>query len=223
LRLKSQELDQIQTFEKKLGSPYKRKSIAENPMLLKLFPSIKEEHTSEQEMTPPNDGPVSNFTKLAKAKMSQFVDSKEGSMSYTQKHKRKDVISKFFVATSNPKIIKKLFLYQLKKTLLSAKKEQFIKSTLSISDSNSMSPFTPHSQRTLPGSYEIFANFSQINYIQIDNVTKYDFQNVKVGNYMIFKNIILGKGSFSTVYLAKHVNTNKDYVSIPNPGHKSYR
>jgi hypothetical protein len=222
LHLKTQELEQIQTFEKKLASPFKRKSNAENIMLMNIFPSIKEEYTIEHETSPPQDYPNINFTNLAKSKISQIVENKEISISQSQKDKKKDVIAKFFVATSNPKIIKKLFLYQLKKTLLHAKKDLYIKSTYSISDSNSMSPFTRHSQSTVLSSYEIFSNFSQINYCFIDNVIKYDYQNIKINNYMLYKNIILGKGSFSTVFLSKHVNTNKDFVDYLNTGYQSY-
>jgi hypothetical protein len=210
--MKSQELEQIQSFEKKLGSPYKRKSINDNPMLLKLFPSIKEEHPSEQESSPPREcKPVINFTNFSQSKMSQLVEKKRPSISQSEKDKKKDVIVKFLVATSNPKIIKKLFIYQLKKSLLSAKKDQFIKNTYSISDP-SMSPNTPHSQRTIPNTYDIFPNFSQINYSFLDSVIKYDFQNIQIGNYILYKNIVLGKGSFSTVFFARHVNTNKEYV-----------
>jgi len=103
----------------------------------------------------------------------------------------------------NFELLKKHFIYQLKKSLLQAKK--FIVN-------NTLQKEIQHTNNRNPNYYEIFSNYSQIITASVDSYEKYEDQNVKINNYFIRKNKILGKGGFSTVYICFNMDNNKEYV-----------
>ncbi len=65
-----------------------------------------------------------------------------------------------------------------------------------------------------PIYYEIFSNYSQIKTSEVFDYIKYDDKNLKINNYYISKNKVLGKGAFSTVYLCKSLIDEQYYVRM---------
>jgi hypothetical protein len=101
---------------------------------------------------------------------------------------------------NNFKIVKKFFIYQLKKSFLQAKKFMF-NSSVHATDNNKN-----------PTYFEIFTNYSQITSSEVHTYVVYDDHNIKINNYFIYKNKVLGKGGFSSVYYAKNIKDKKEYV-----------
>jgi tRNA A-37 threonylcarbamoyl transferase component Bud32 len=100
----------------------------------------------------------------------------------------------------NFSLVKKFFIYQLKKSFLQAKKFMF-NSSVHATDQNKS-----------PAYYEIFANYSQIASNNVHTYVVYDDNNIKINNFFIYKNKVLGKGGFSSVYYAKNLKDKKEYA-----------
>jgi serine/threonine protein kinase len=58
--------------------------------------------------------------------------------------------------------------------------------------------------------FDIFTNYSNIKNTPLKVYEKYDDSNIKINQYLIYKSKLLGKGGFSSVYLALNINTNKE-------------
>ena len=100
----------------------------------------------------------------------------------------------------NYKINKKNFLYQIKISLLQVKK-------LCLSRQ-----FQTIENKTKMNYYEIFSNYSNIKVSNYEKYERFDDDNIQIGNYIVFKSKVLGKGGYSTVYLCQELNTNKEYA-----------
>lgn len=100
----------------------------------------------------------------------------------------------------NNRVEKKLFLFQIKNALLQAKK-------LCLSRE-----FQQNGVKQKPNYYDIFSNYSNIKMTETNDIEKFDDENIKINNYVIFKSKLLGKGGYSSVYLCQDLNTNKDYA-----------
>jgi hypothetical protein len=100
-------------------------------------------------------------------------------------------------------VVKKYFIYQLKKSFLQAKK--FVLNS-------AIHGQMIYNQNKNPNYHEIFSNYSQISTSAVNSYIKYEDHNVKVNNYFIKKDKILGKGGFSTVYMCKNLNTGQEHV-----------
>ena len=49
----------------------------------------------------------------------------------------------------------------------------------------------------------------------MSNYEKYEWfddDNIQIGNYIVFKSKVLGKGGYSTIYLCQELNTNQEYA-----------
>jgi hypothetical protein len=101
-------------------------------------------------------------------------------------------------------VVKKYFIYQLKKSFLQAKK--FVLNS-------AIHGQMIYNQNKNPNYHEIFANYSQISTSAVNSYIKYEDHNVKVNNYFIRKDKILGKGGFSTVYMCKNLSTGQEHVN----------
>ena len=100
-------------------------------------------------------------------------------------------------------LLKKYFIYQLRKSFLQAKK--FVVN-------NTLQKEIQHTDNRNPKYYEIFSNYSRIATVPVITYEKYEDQNIKINNYFIRKNKVLGKGGFSTVYICIDLNDDKEYV-----------
>jgi hypothetical protein len=100
-------------------------------------------------------------------------------------------------------VVKKYFIYQLKKSFLQAKK--FVLNS-------AIHGQMIYNQNKNPNYHEIFSNYSQISTSAVNSYIKYEDHNVKVNNYFIRKDKILGKGGFSTVYMCKNLSTGQEHV-----------
>lgn len=101
---------------------------------------------------------------------------------------------------NNYQVEKKLLLYQVKTSLLQAKK-------LCLS-----SEFQINGKKNKPTYYDIFSNYSNIKITKAEGYEKFDDDNIKINNYLIYKSKLLGKGGYSSVYLCQDLNTNKEYA-----------
>lgn len=99
-------------------------------------------------------------------------------------------------------VVKKLFIYELKMSFLQAKK---LCISLDLQGGNS-------NTKRKPAYYDLFSNYSQIITSTIKTYDKYEDQNIKVNNYLIYKSKLLGKGGYSTVYLCQNILNNCEYV-----------
>jgi len=102
-------------------------------------------------------------------------------------------------------LIKKYFLYQLKKSFLQTKK--FVMN-------NAVHGHIKSDDGKNPNYHEIFSNYSQITTTTVSSHIKYEDKNVQINNYFISKNKLLGKGGFSSVYLCKSLTDQREYVRI---------
>lgn len=100
---------------------------------------------------------------------------------------------------NNFNIEKKMFLYQMKNSLLQAKKLCLSREIQKINLTN-------------PMYYDIFSNYSNIKITENPKVEKYEDGNMLIKNYVIFKRKLLGKGGYSAVYLCQDIDTNKEYA-----------
>jgi hypothetical protein len=103
----------------------------------------------------------------------------------------------------NFNVVKKYFIYQLKKSFLQAKK--FV---INNTHMKNREDFTSRGTNY----HEIFTNYSQISVSQVNSYIKYEDKNIKINNYYIKKNKVLGKGGFSTVYLCKNLKDGQEYA-----------
>jgi hypothetical protein len=103
-------------------------------------------------------------------------------------------------------IIKKYFIYQLKKSFLQAKK---------FTINSSVYEGTAYNKDNKNLNYhEIFSNYSQISMSTVGTYKKYDDHTVEINNYVIMKNQRLGQGGFSRVYLCNNLKDNQEYVNL---------
>ncbi len=227
------ELEQIQAFEKKLTMQTK-KVITDNQTILKLFPSIREQENVIKEASDDSINIKSNnFThyalksKLVNPKFLHNNSSNTNSIEHSVRDSisSKDIYSKLFYSSNSTNSYKKYFIYQLRRCLLLSKKDIFNKSILANIDNSSkiasIGPMTPNSHMGNSNLlyHDMITNYSQISISSVDNYEKYEDQSIKINNYIVFKNKLLGKGSFSSVYLAQNLIDNKNYVNVINTGY----
>jgi hypothetical protein len=105
----------------------------------------------------------------------------------------------------NFNVVKKYFIYQLKKSFLQAKKF-VLNSAIHGQMKNDLNKN--------PNYHEIFANYSQISTTNVNSYVKYEDHNVQINNYFIKKDKILGKGGYSTVYVCKNLTTSQEHVKF---------
>ena len=122
-----------------------------------------------------------------------------------------EILRKFNLnSESDFNISKKWFLYQLKMSLLQAKKlcvSQQVEN--SYNDNNSLlNGENNNNNNNKSNYYDIFTNYSNIEIHQMTSYEKYEDNNIKINNYIIFKNKLLGKGGFSAVYLSQDLENN---------------
>ncbi len=103
----------------------------------------------------------------------------------------------------NLDLVKKYFIYQLKKSFLQAKKY--------VINNVVHSELRNQNKKNL-NYHEIFSNYSQITNSNVNSYVKYEDRSVEINNYFIYKNILLGKGGYSTVYKCRNLKDNKEYV-----------
>jgi hypothetical protein len=103
----------------------------------------------------------------------------------------------------NLDLVKKYFIYQLKKSFLQVKK--YVVNNVVHSEIHNLN-------RKNLNYHEIFSNYSQITNSNVKSYVKYDDMSVEINNYLINKNKLLGKGGYSTVYKCKNLKDNKEYV-----------
>jgi hypothetical protein len=119
------------------------------------------------------------------------------------------------VATyENDFFLKRYFIFQLRKTFLAIKKHTFNKKIIrykTLDDTTAL-----HNLSNIPGYnrkdkliyQDIFTNYTQITHYE-----KGENNTLRINNYKIFKNEIIGKGSFSEgVFKAKNCADGKEYV-----------
>ena len=126
-----------------------------------------------------------------------------------------EILRKFNLnSESDFNISKKWFLYQLKMSLLQAKKlcvSQQVEN--SYNDNNSLLN-GENNNNNKSNYYDIFTNYSNIEIHQMTSYEKYEDNNIKINNYIIFKNKLLGKGGFSAVYLSQDLENNNREMAV---------
>jgi hypothetical protein len=105
----------------------------------------------------------------------------------------------------NLDLVKKYFIYQLKKSFLQVKK--YVVNNVVHSEIHNLN-------RKNVNYHEIFSNYSQIASSNVRSYVKYDDMSVEINNYLINKNKLLGRGGYSTVYKCKNLKDNKEYVKL---------
>ncbi len=128
-----------------------------------------------------------------------------------------EILRKFNLnSESDFNISKKWFLYQLKMSLLQAKKlcvSQQVEN--SYNDNNSLlNGENNNNNNNKSNYYDIFTNYSNIEIHQMTSYEKYEDNNIKINNYIIFKNKLLGKGGFSAVYLSQDLENNNREMAV---------
>jgi hypothetical protein len=132
----------------------------------------------------------------------------------------------FKITPNQQAYITKYFIYQLMKVLLRVKKHLFNTSIITHKANNKT--FIKDSGNLLTGTFksrfgqlpkkntlmynDIFTDYCEVVSPKVQKYQKYDDQNIQINNYLIFKSILLGKGSYSHVYYAKNIIDGKEYV-----------
>ena len=126
---------------------------------------------------------------------------------------------------SNFNIAKKYFLYQIKLSILQAKKFELSREFENTNNKKlnkknkinnnflSISNITKNNndnEINQTNYFDIFTNYSNIKNTPLKSFEKYDDNNIKINQYLIYKSKLLGKGGFSSVYLALNMETNKE-------------
>lgn len=141
---------------------------------------------------------INNLTENRTLDYSDLEDDKSASGYSPVKILRKFNVNPYH----NFNVVKKYFIYQLKKSFLQAKKYMFT--------SNVHGKEYTGNRNT--NYHEIFTNYSQISSTTVTSYVKYEDRNIKINNYYVHKNKILGKGGFSTVYVCRNLKDGKEYV-----------
>ena len=202
---------------------------SESQSILKIFPSTKEGDNSNKNLSDESLNIQSaNFTQYAlKSKLinPKFIKKNSSNTNGLENSVKdtigsRDIYTKLLNSSNSTNSYKKYFIYQLRRCFLLTKKDIFNKSIMSNIDNcsriASISPMTPTSQMGISNMpyYDMITNYSQTSISSVDVIEKYEDQSIKINNYIIYKNKLLGKGSFSSVYLALNLNDNKNYVFI---------
>ena len=119
---------------------------------------------------------------------------------------------------SNFNIAKKYFLYQIKLSILQAKKFELsreFENSNNKKHKNKNSNFLTlnnnnNNDLNQTNYFDIFTNYSNIKNTPLKSYEKYDDNNIKINQYLIYKSKLLGKGGFSSVYLALNMEKNKE-------------
>ena len=114
---------------------------------------------------------------------------------------------------SNFNIAKKYFLYQIKLSILQAKKFELSRefensSNKKHKNKNLLNLNNNNLNQT--NYFDIFTNYSNIKNTPLKSYEKYDDNNIKINQYLIYKSKLLGKGGFSSVYLSLNMDNNKE-------------
>jgi hypothetical protein len=129
--------------------------------------------------------------------------------------------SKVALKSSDNKFFKRYFIFQLRKTFLAIKKHTFNKKIIkykTLEDTHALKNLN-----NIPGYnkkekliyQDIFTNYSQINTNSVINFYQEGENNtLRINNYRIFRNEIIGRGSFSKIYKANNCADGKEYVRI---------
>ena len=118
---------------------------------------------------------------------------------------------------SNFNIAKKYFLYQIKLSILQAKKFELSREFENSNNkkhknknSNFLTLNNNNNDLNQTNYFDIFTNYSNIKNTPLKSYEKYDDNNIKINQYLIYKSKLLGKGGFSSVYLALNMEKNKE-------------
>ena len=114
---------------------------------------------------------------------------------------------------SNFNIAKKYFLYQIKLSILQAKKFELSREFENSNNKKHKNKnFLNLNNNNLNQTnyFDIFTNYSNIKNTPLKSYEKYDDNNIKINQYLIYKSKLLGKGGFSSVYLSLNMEKNKE-------------